>query len=77
MITNNERLDATDDRIARPRLLPRPLLATLLLLSLAANAVLSLSPLPGAVGAIFGLISLAIGALLVRDHYRRRPRAGS
>jgi Flp pilus assembly protein TadB len=52
--------------------LPRPLLWVLLVIALAANAITSVSPLPTTVGVVFGVIALALGALLVRDHYRRR-----
>ena len=65
------------DPTPTPRGLPRGLLAALLVLVLAANAGASLSPLPDAVGVVFGVIALALGALLVRDHYRRRARTGS
>jgi Flp pilus assembly protein TadB len=54
--------------------LPRPLLWVLLVVALAANAVTSISALPVAVSAAFGVLALALGALLVRDHYRRRAR---
>ena len=59
--------------------LPRPLLWVLLIAAVAANAITSVSSLPTAVGVTFGVLALAIGALLVRDHYRRRARteAGS
>ena len=54
--------------------LPRPLLWVLFVIALAANALTSISPLPTVVGVVFGLVALALGALLVRDHYRRRAR---
>jgi len=54
--------------------LPRPFLWVLLVIAVAANAVLSVSSLPTVVGAAFGVLALALGALLVRDHYRRRAR---
>ncbi len=56
---------------APARGLPRPLLWVLLVVAVAANGIASLSSLPVAVGATFGVIALALGALLVRDHYRR------
>ena len=56
------------------RRLPRPLLWVLLILALAANGIASLSSLPVVVGVAFGVLALALGALLVRDHYRRRAR---
>jgi hypothetical protein len=31
-----------------------------------------MSSLPTVVGVAFGVVALALGALLVRDHYRRR-----
>jgi hypothetical protein len=57
---------------APARGLPRPLLWVLLVVAVAANGISSLSSLPVAVGATFGVIALALGALLVRDHYCRR-----
>lgn len=54
--------------------LPRPLLWVLLVVALAANAGTSFSALPVAVSAAFGVLVLALGALLGRDHYRRRAR---
>ncbi|BBG02610.1 MULTISPECIES: hypothetical protein [Pseudonocardia] len=60
--------------IAGARPLPRPLLWTLLVIALVANAGLSLSPLPAAVAAAFGVLVIGIGALLIRDH-RRSSRA--
>ncbi len=53
----------------------RPLLWTLLALSLTANGITSTSSLPAAVGIAFGLLALVLGAALVRDHYRRRRAA--
>ncbi|WP_226350253.1 hypothetical protein [Pseudonocardia sp. ICBG601] len=62
-----------DDRTAPSRPPSRPLLWTLLVVALAANAGLSLAALPVA-AAVPGLLVLVTGALLVRDH-RRRARA--
>ncbi|TWF82054.1 hypothetical protein FHX44_117999 [Pseudonocardia hierapolitana] len=57
--------------------LRRPLLWALLVIALTANAVTSVSSLPTAVGVTFGgVVALALGALLVRDHYRHRARTG-
>lgn len=58
-----------------PRRLPRGLVWVLLLLAVAANAGASLFSLPIAVGVAFGVVALGLGALLVRDHYRRRTRS--
>lgn len=72
--------DPLDPRVQREtpapaaRGLPRPLLWVLLVIALAANALTSVSSLPAAVGVVFGVVALALGALLVRDHYRRRAR---
>ncbi|MHA6631204.1 hypothetical protein ACU61A_37710 [Pseudonocardia sichuanensis] len=52
--------------------LPRPLLWVLLAVALAANALTSVSALPAAVGVVCGVAALALIALLVRDHLRRR-----
>jgi hypothetical protein len=54
----------------------RPLLWVLLGIALVANAVTSVSSLPTAVGVTFGVVALALGALLVRDHYRARTGGG-
>jgi Flp pilus assembly protein TadB len=54
--------------------LRRPLLWVFLVIALTANAVTSVSSLPTAVGVSFGVVALALGALLVRDHYRHRAR---
>jgi hypothetical protein len=59
---------------APPRGLSRGLVWVLLILAVAANASASLFSLPIAVGVVFGVIALGLGALLVRDHYRRRTR---
>ena len=56
-----------------PATLPRPLLWVLLALALTANGILSLLSLP-IIGAVFGVVALVLGALLVRDHYRRRAQ---
>jgi Flp pilus assembly protein TadB len=56
--------------------LRRPLLWALFVIALTANAVTSVSSLPTAVGVTFGVVALALGALLVRDHYRHRARTG-
>jgi Flp pilus assembly protein TadB len=60
---------------APARGLPRPLLWVLFVLALAANAITSISPLPTVVGVAFGVVALALGALLVRDHHHRRARS--
>jgi hypothetical protein len=52
----------------------RPLLWVLLVVAVAANATTSLAGLPIAVSATLGVLALALGALLVRDHYRLRDR---
>jgi Flp pilus assembly protein TadB len=52
--------------------LRRPLLWVFLVIAVTANAVTSVSSLPTAVGVSFGVVALALGALLVRDHYRHR-----
>jgi Flp pilus assembly protein TadB len=52
----------------------RPLLWVLLVVALAVNGITSLAGLPIAVSATAGVLALALGALLVRDHYRRRAR---
>lgn len=57
------------------RELPRGLVWVLLILAVAANAGSSLFSLPIAVGVVFGVVALSLGALLVRDHYRRSPRS--
>jgi hypothetical protein len=57
------------------RTFPRPLLWTLLVVSLTANGITSISPLPVGVGIAFGVLSLVLAALLIRDHYRRRSHA--
>lgn len=56
--------------------LPRPLLWALLVIAVAANGITSVSSLPPATGAAFGVLALVLAALLVRDHYRRRARNG-
>jgi bacteriorhodopsin len=47
----------------------------LLILAVAANAGASLFSLPFVIGVVFGLVALGLGALLVRDHYRRSARS--
>ena len=54
--------------------LPRPLLWSLLAVVLVVNGLTSVLAWPIAVGIATGVVALALGALLVRDHYRRRPR---
>ncbi|HEX7306201.1 hypothetical protein [Lentzea sp.] len=54
------------------RALPRVLVWVLLVLALAANACVSLFSLPIALGMFSGVVALALAALLVRDHFRRR-----
>ena len=66
--------DPLDTRETPARGLPRPLLWLLLVLAVAANAITSVSSLPTAVGVVFGVVALGLGALLVRDHFRRRAR---
>lgn len=70
-MTNNP-LDTRETPAPAARGLPRPLLWVLLVVALAANALASVSSLPPVVGAVFGVVVLALGALLFRDHYRRR-----
>jgi hypothetical protein len=53
----------------------RPLLWTLLAISVTANGITSTTSLPPAVGIAFGLLALVLGAVLIRDHYRARRRA--
>jgi hypothetical protein len=48
------------------------LLWVLLGIAVTANAVASTSSLPSVVGVVFGVVALGLGALLVRDHLRRR-----
>jgi hypothetical protein len=50
----------------------RPLLWVLLIVALVANATTSLLGLPVLVSASLGVLALVFGALLVRDHLRRR-----
>lgn len=59
------------------RELPRGLVWVLLILAVAANAGSSLFSLPIAVGVVFGVVALSLGALLVRDHYQRSPAPGA
>ena len=65
------------DTTAGPDVLPRRLVWLLLVIVLAANAGASLSSLPAAVGIVFGVLAVALGALLVRDHRRRRRASGA
>jgi hypothetical protein len=44
----------------------------LLAIAVTANALASISSLPTVVGAVFGVVALGLGALLLRDHLRRR-----
>jgi hypothetical protein len=62
----------TSDPDSPARGLPRPLLWVLLGIAVTANAVASTSSLPSVVGVVFGVVALGLGALLVRDHLRRR-----
>ncbi len=71
-MTSNPRDPAVQREAPPARGLSRPLLWVLLVIALAANAITSISPLPTVVGGVFGVVALALGALLVRDHYRRR-----
>jgi Flp pilus assembly protein TadB len=68
----NDPLDTRRTPAGPARGLSRPLLWVLLVVALAANAFASVSSLPTVVGVVFGVVALALGALLVRDHYRRR-----
>ncbi|TQM10011.1 hypothetical protein [Pseudonocardia kunmingensis] len=65
-------LDPRETQAPPARGLPRPLLWVLLAVALAANALTSVSALPAAVGVVCGVVALALIALLVRDHHRRR-----
>ena len=78
-MTHEPATPATDRKPApAARGFQRPLLWVLLALALAANAITSVLSVPTAVSASFGVLALALGALLVRDYYRRRAatRAG-
>lgn len=55
----------------------RRTLWVLLIVAVAANGITSVSALPAVVGVAFGALALVLGALLVRDHYRRRARTGA
>ncbi|MGC7095364.1 hypothetical protein ACPZ19_11905 [Amycolatopsis lurida] len=76
MTTENHTPDTTGATAAKaaPRRLPRGLVWVLLLLAVAANAGVSVFSLPIAIGVGFGIIAFGLGALLVRDHYRRRTQ---
>jgi hypothetical protein len=52
----------------------RPVLWVLLVISGACNVVTSSMNIPVLIGIAFGLLTLACGAALVVDHYRRRRR---
>lgn len=52
----------------------RLLLWVLVIIALAANAITSLAGLT-AVSVVLGVVTLGLGALLVRDHLRRRVRS--
>jgi Flp pilus assembly protein TadB len=56
---------------ARPAAPSRRLLWVLLVVALAANGTASVLSQP-VVAAVFGVVVLVLGALLVRDHLRRR-----
>jgi uncharacterized membrane protein len=62
----------TSNPASPARGLPRPLLWVLFAIAVTANAITSVSSLPAVVGAAFGVVAIALGALLVRDHLRRR-----
>jgi hypothetical protein len=64
----------SESAAAPARGLPRPLLWVLLVVAVAANGTTSLLGLPLVVSATLGVLALALGALLVRDHYQRRTR---
>ncbi len=54
---------------------PRPLLWVLLVATLVVNGRASFLEWPLAVGIATGVLALATGGWLVRDHYRRRARS--
>ncbi|MFD9702552.1 hypothetical protein [Lentzea sp. NPDC059081] len=56
------------------RELPRVLAWVLLVLALAVNICVSLFSLPLALGVVSGVIALALAAILVSDHRRKRSR---
>ena len=62
----------TSNPASPERGLPRPLLWVLLVIAATANVVTSISAPSAVVGAAFGVVAIALGALLVRDHLRRR-----
>jgi hypothetical protein len=55
----------------------RPVLWVLLIISAVCNVVTSASGLHVLLGIGFGLLTLALGAALVADHYYRRRRRES
>jgi hypothetical protein len=61
------------DTPSRGRVL-RPVLWLVLVVSAAANAVLSTTEVNMFVGSSFGLVSLACGTALIVHHYRNRRR---
>lgn len=71
----NDQVPTTTHSDVPSRSSRRPLLWALLVVAVAANATTSLMGLPVAVSAALGVLALAFGALLVRDHYQRRPRS--
>lgn len=63
----------TTDHDTPARGVPRRLLWVVLVLAVVANGISAVAALP-VVGSAFGVVAVVLGALLVRDHYRRRAR---
>jgi hypothetical protein len=76
-MTDPYRIGETSDRpqaIRSPGSIMRPVLWVLLVISGACNVVTSSMNISVLIGIAFGLFTLACGAALVVDHYRRRRR---
>lgn len=63
----------TNNHDTPARGVPRRLLWVLLVVAVVANGISAVAALP-VLGSAFGVVALLLGALLVRDHYRRRVR---
>ncbi|MDN5918293.1 MAG: hypothetical protein L0I76_24885 [Pseudonocardia sp.] len=70
-------LTSSTHRGTPARGVPNRALWVLLIIAVVANGITSVSALPAVVGVAFGVLALVLGALLVRDHYRRRVRPGA